>query len=268
VNLQRLWSIPSSYENLEKVSAQYPRRGDTEGDAQLNAVEMVARIRSDLKERETEEGKRKSRRFFKEEISCYGLTMSQINEVAGKHYPLLKGDLNSTLAVSEMLIRSGVMEEGAVAVYLLRKAERRLTPKHFETLDMWIDYLTNWANTDEFSAHVVGELLMRDLAKIGRLLEWTRSENRWRRRAAAVSLVLPARRGLYLDQILAVAERLMTDGDEMVQKGVGWLLKEASRKHPQEIRQFLLAWREKTAALVLRYASEKLPSDMRVLKSR
>ena len=52
----------------------------------------------------------------------------------------------------------------------------------------------------------------------------------------------------------------------MVQKGVGWLLKEASKKHPKEMREYLIKWKPKTSALILCYASEKLPNDKRVLK--
>ncbi len=37
---------------------------------------------------------------------------------------------------------------------------------------------------------------------------------------------------------------------------------------PQEIRDYLLKWREEASALVLRYASEKLPKEMRVLKTK
>ncbi len=71
-----------------------------------------------------------------------------------------------------------------------------------------------------------------------------------------------------LQEALAISDRLMTDGDDMVQKGVGWLLKEASREHPDEIREYLLRWREEAPALTLRYASEKLPKDKRVLKTK
>jgi 3-methyladenine DNA glycosylase AlkD len=71
-----------------------------------------------------------------------------------------------------------------------------------------------------------------------------------------------------LDQVFQIADRLMADGDDMVRKGVGWLLKEASKEHPQEIRDYLLKWREEASALVLRYASEKLPKEMRVLKTK
>ena len=69
-----------------------------------------------------------------------------------------------------------------------------------------------------------------------------------------------------LDDAFRIADRLMKDRDDMVQKGVGWLLKEASKKHPTEVRDYLLKWRTRTSALLLRNASEKLPADMRVLK--
>lgn len=41
-----------------------------------------------------------------------------------------------------------------------------------------------------------------------------------------------ARKGDMLDQVFRIADRLMTDGDDMVRKGMGWLLKEASKDHP------------------------------------
>jgi 3-methyladenine DNA glycosylase AlkD len=71
-----------------------------------------------------------------------------------------------------------------------------------------------------------------------------------------------------LQEALTIANRLMTDGDDMVQKGVGWLLKEASKEHPEEIRDYLLRWKKEAPALTLRYASEKLPKDKRVLKTK
>jgi 3-methyladenine DNA glycosylase AlkD len=54
----------------------------------------------------------------------------------------------------------------------------------------------------------------------------------------------------------------------MVRKGVGWLLKEASKEYPDEVRGYLLRWRERTSALVLRYASEKLPRAKKVYETK
>jgi 3-methyladenine DNA glycosylase AlkD len=107
----------------------------------------------------------------------------------------------------------------------------------------------------------------RDPGALERLRGWATSPNRWRRRAAAVSLVPAARRGAMLHKALGLADLLMEDRDDMVQKGVGWMLKEASKPHPREVREYLLAWRDRASALVLRYASEKLPPGQRVLKT-
>ncbi len=71
-----------------------------------------------------------------------------------------------------------------------------------------------------------------------------------------------------LEEVLLLADHLMVDSDDMVQKGVGRLLKEAFREHPDEVKDYLLRWRELTSALVLRYVSEKLPMELIVLKTK
>jgi len=51
------------------------------------------------------------------------------------------------------------------------------------------------------------------------------------RRASAVSLIVQARRELFLKDIFDIADLLLIDTDDMVQKGYGWMLKEASKSH-------------------------------------
>ena len=107
-----------------------------------------------------------------------------------------------------------------------------------------------------------------DPGNVESLVMWTGSESRWRRRASAVSLVPIVRKGDLFEDSFRIADRLMTDGDDMVQKGVGWMLKEASKVHPQEIHDYLVKWKPDVPALTLRYASEKLPKELKVYKSR
>ena len=230
--------------------------------------EITAEIRSEILKRADAENAERLKRFFKEPVNCLGLKSAQIKDVVKLVYPKIKGNLPLALEVAEDLLESKVIEEASVGIELLRRMTKRFTPDLFDVFDGWVDHLTNWANTDGLSSWLISETIRLGPGLVERLLHWTGSENRWRRRAAAVSLVPIARRGDMLDEAFAVAERLMTDGDEMVQKGVGWLLKEASRRHPEEVREFLLRWSERAPALVLRYASEKLPEDMRVLKTK
>ncbi len=228
---------------------------------------IVEEIRAELRRRASPEGVEKAKRFFREPINVYGLSTPQEMEIVKRFYPRVKGDLPLALEVAGELVKSKVLEEVSIGVRLLRRMTRLFTPELFDVFDEWVDYLTNWANTDGLSTWLIAETIRFDPSLVSRLLEWTGSRNRWRRRVAAVSLVPIARRGDMLDEVFEIADRLMADGDDMVQKGVGWLLKEASREHPDEVRDYLLRWREETSALVLRYASEKLPKDKRVLKT-
>jgi 3-methyladenine DNA glycosylase AlkD len=83
------------------------------------------------------------------------------------------------------------------------------------------------------------------------------------KRASAVTLILPARKGLFLDDIFEIANILLEDGDDMVQKGYGWMLKEASRKHQREIFSYVMKNRPVMPRTALRYAIEKMPDSMR-----
>lgn len=83
-----------------------------------------------------------------------------------------------------------------------------------------------------------------------------------------MAMVPIARKGEMLEEVFMIADNLMIDEDDMVQKGVGWMLKEASKTHPQEIHEYLIKWKSKSPALILRYASEKLPEALKVLKTK
>jgi 3-methyladenine DNA glycosylase AlkD len=227
---------------------------------------IVAGIRKELKRRGTTEGIARTRVFFKEEISCYGVMTPEIKEVVEQFFSSVKGNFGLALEVAEQLLKAKFCEEKYVAIAFLSRMTKSFASENFETFDHWIDYLDSWAVTDGFSVKIINPFVEKDPARVGKLLKWTESNDRWRRRAAAVSLVYSARKGKLLPEVFQVAQRLVTDEDDLVQKGVGWLLKEASKKHPQEVHDFLIVWKEKTSRNVLRYSSEKLPREMKVLK--
>jgi 3-methyladenine DNA glycosylase AlkD len=96
-----------------------------------------------------------------------------------------------------------------------------------------------------------------------KLRTWARSRNRWMRRASAVSLVVPARRGEFLDEIFGIADILLLDRDDMVQKGYGWMLKEASKLHRQQVYAYVFRNRGVMPRTALRYAIELMPDSLR-----
>jgi 3-methyladenine DNA glycosylase AlkD len=99
--------------------------------------------------------------------------------------------------------------------------------------------------------------------RVRHVFEWAKSENRWRRRAACVSLIRGAREHKFTKQIVRLSNQLLNDEDDMVQKGLGWLLREAAKADPEGTVPYLMKIRKKAPRLVLRTACETLPADVK-----
>ncbi|RLI00964.1 DNA alkylation repair protein, partial [Candidatus Bathyarchaeota archaeon] len=226
------------------------------------------RIMAEIEKQGDPERKADLIRYFKESIETYGLTQKQNKAIADQFYPEVKGDLQAALTLTEELMKTGVLDAASVGLKILDRFRRKFRAEHFPLFDQWVDYLSNWAITDHLTTHMISECIKDDPKLTEELIKWTSSDNRWRRRAAAVTMVPIARKGLMLDEVYSIAEPLMTDEDDMVQKGVGWMLKEASREYPQEIHEYLIRWKPESPALILRYASEKLPPELKVYKTK
>ena len=204
-------------------------------------------------------------RYFKEPIQPYGLSVPQVRTIAEVFLSRLKREasLDDALALCERLLQTDGLEEGLAVETLMEPFLKQLTPDHWPALDRWANYLSNWAVTDGVSAHVIGSLIERRPELAERLVAWTGSESRWRRRAACVSLVIPVRRGnVGPEAVFAVTDCLMGDRDDMVQKGAGWLLRDLSITHQDEVVEYLQKY-PSAGRTQVRYALEKMPAEVR-----
>lgn len=202
-------------------------------------------------------------RFFKDQpIVMRGVGARDIHRVARDFYPCVKKlSLAGRDRLCTALWASGRHEEGALVCYLYRRFAKRCGVREFALFTRWLDrYVHNWAHCDGLALWLLGASIANEAALVDKLDAWTRSKNRWKRRAAAVALVYSAKRGEHTRGILRIARPLIEDADDMVQKGVGWLLKETYPERPKEVVRFLVANRERTTRLVLRYAAEKMPA--------
>ena len=100
-------------------------------------------------------------------------------------------------------------------------------------------------------------------ARCREVFRWAKSRNRWRRRAACVALIRGAREKKFFAEIMRTTEKLLQDEDDMVQKGLGWLLREAAKYDPKRTVPYLMKIRSRAPRLVLRTACETLPEATR-----
>jgi 3-methyladenine DNA glycosylase AlkD len=226
---------------------------------------IIARIREDLALNADEKTKNSSSRFFKEKITCYGVKSVFVGKIAKDHFKEIKNkDKKEIFALCEELFRSDYCEEAFIAsewAYMLRN---NYSEDDFFTFERWIEnYVNNWAKCDTLCNHTVGSFIEKFPSYIANLKLWTASDNRWMKRAAAVTLILPARKGNFLKDVFEISDSLLKDKDDLVQKGYGWMLKEASKAHQQEVFEYVMKNKKDMPRTALRYAIEKFPANLR-----
>jgi 3-methyladenine DNA glycosylase AlkD len=227
--------------------------------------QIIERVREDLKASADEKTRQSFQRFFKENVTCYGVKTPVVGKIAKKHWSMVKQlSKQEIFRLCEELYRSGYTEEVFVVSFWLPNLLERLESCDLAVFKVWIEkYIDNWAKCDGFCNHTVGGLLEKFPEAVGEVKSWALSENRWLRRASAVSFIVPAKKGMFLQEAFEVCDVLLLDGDDMVQKGYGWLLKEESRKHQREVLDYVVRNRRKMPRTALRYAVELMPKELR-----
>lgn len=228
-------------------------------------MEYIQKIRQSLQDKANEGVRKSAQLFFKEPVKTYGIKTALVKAIAKEILKDLKNESKTNIFdLCEALWQSGYMEESFIACELSFAQRKKYEPEDFQTFEKWISsYVTNWASCDTFCNHAVGEILMKYPQFLSRLKTWAMDDNRWVRRAAAVSLIIPARKGYFLNEIIDIAGRLMTDKDDLVQKGYGWMLKVAAQKHEKAVFDFVMKHKYEMPRTALRYAIEKMPPQLK-----
>jgi len=228
-------------------------------------MKVIQEIRKELKQKADPRAKSGESRFFKEKIKHYGIKNEEIKKMSRKYFQIVKSlSKNEIFKLCEELFKSGYMEEAFIASSWSYKLKKDYAQSDFIIFEKWVkNYIDNWAKCDDFCNHTVGSFIKKYPEFIEKLKVWTKSKNRWVRRASAVSLIIPVRKGLFLDDVFEICDLVLTDEDDMVQKGYGWLLKVASNKHEKEVFQYVLKNKSKMPRTSLRYAIEKMPELMK-----
>lgn len=212
-------------------------------------------------------------RFFKEgeAAKVYGVRMAEVGKIAKESFKQIK-DLpkQEVFNLCEKLWQSGYLEEAVVACMWAESLHKQYEPADFKIFEYWVhNYLTNWADTDTLCNHTIGNFIMMYPEYISELKKWAKSDKRFVRRAAAVTLIIPARKGLFLNDVFEIADILLLDEDDLVQKGYGWMLKAASETYKKsetyqkQVFDYVMKHKAVMPRTALRYAIEKMPADMR-----
>lgn len=226
----------------------------------LNEIRLV--LRDSIEERILNSEKK----YFKEEVKIYGVSLGLVSKMGKQFFQSIKDSPKQDIfKLCEELWRSGYCEEAYIACNFSFYISKKYEPADFSLFEHWVkDYVTNWATCDTLCNHTVGTFVEMYPAYVEELKSWARSPNRWMRRASAVSLIIPARKGLFLNDIFDIAAILLTDKDDLVQKGYGWMLKSTSEAYRDEVYNYVMSRKSVMPRTAFRYAIEKMPTEMKI----
>ncbi|SHE33532.1 DNA alkylation repair protein [Dysgonomonas macrotermitis] len=208
-----------------------------------------------------------SSRYFKEGEAArvYGVRMSEVSKIGKTSLQQIKVlPKYKVFELCDELWQSGYLEESVVACLWAESLHKQYEAADFKIFEYWVhNYLTNWADCDTLCNHTIGNFIMMYPEYITQLKRWATSSNRWIKRASAVTLIIPARKGLFLNDIFDIADILLLDKDDLVQKGYGWMLKAASEAYQKDVFNYIMSKKSVMPRTALRYAIEKMPADLR-----
>lgn len=203
--------------------------------------------------------------FFKEAVKSRGWYTAELRKFALRFQRSIARErgMDFLVQVADELFSGAILEEKVMAVFLLEKQISNLGDNEFRLFASWLDRVSSWADHDALAHYLLGPMAATDSARRREVFRWAKSPNRWRRRAACVALIRGARERRFFAEIMRLSNQLLHDDDDMVQKGLGWLLRETAKADAKRTVPYLMKIRKNAPRLVLRTACETLSNSAR-----
>lgn len=203
-------------------------------------------------------------RFFKTGKGEYGegdkflgVRVPDLRRIAKKHVCLSLKEIAALLKSPFHEIRLLAL---FVAVSCYEKADEDKKEKIVSIYLANTDYVNSWDLVDASAHKILGDYLFdkkRDL-----LYELASSDLLWERRIAIIATFNFIKKSSYYDT-LRISEILINDEEDLIQKAVGWMLREVGKRSRKTEMRFLNEHAVRMPRTMLRYAIEKFPEELR-----
>ncbi len=245
--------------------APKPKAPDTSGQFSGTPAKVAAQIRIALKNGGSPEHSAGVQWFFKEEIKSHGWYTADLRRAMRqlRREMLNEQDFDFLLGVADELFSGSMLEEKIAAVFLLEKMDAQFGDREFKLFESWLDSISSWADHDALVHDLIAPMVAANPARVKKVFRWAKSAKRWHRRAACVALIRGTRAKMFFPEIVKLSDALLADDDDLVQKGLGWLLRETAKYDPKRTVPYLMKIRGRAPRLVLRTACETLAPTLK-----
>ena len=228
-------------------------------------MSKLTNLLSELRKVSSSEKAKKNAWFFKTEKGQYGygdkfigVTMPEQRVVAKKYQDLTLNDL-------EKLLASPIHEERSVALIILSKQfEKGDDKKRDEIFEFYVSHsrhINNWDLVDGSAPRIVGEYLLDK--KITLLIMYAKSGDLWEKRISIISTFAFINKGR-TKETYQIADLLLDEKHDLLQKAVGWMLRETGKRiSKKNLENYLKTRYKKMGRTALQYTIEHFPKEER-----
>lgn len=200
-------------------------------------------------------------RFFKTGKGQYGEGDRFMGVTVPNTRKVAKSAAGLSSDVVEMLLESPWHESRLCALLILIEKYRK-DPETIVTFYLnhtrWVN---NWDLVDLSAPYILGDYLVK-LEERSILYELAQSQLMWEQRIAVVSTLMLIRKGQFEDT-MRLAQKLLSARHDLMQKAVGWMLREVGKRDKGLLQSFLEKHKSQMPRTMLRYAIEKFSPEER-----
>ena len=230
----------------------------------VDAMASLLQLRKEVRRLADSKRAKILQRFFKTGKGEYGegdvflgLTVPQARKIAMQFTLLLLDDITK-------LLESEIHEERLIALFILVDHFNRADEKEKEVIYTYYlkntQHINNWDLVDLSTYKIVGAYLLHNDRSV--LTRLAKSDNVWERRIAMIATYQFIKNGSYEDT-LRIAKLLLRDRHDLIQKAVGWMLREVGKQSQEVLEMFLRKYSREMSRTTLRYAIERFPEKVR-----
>lgn len=208
-----------------------------------------------------------AQKYFKETVLFLGTTAPDLRALAQELFQKVRSEwgVKEATEFCAIMLVNPYHEVRALGILVFERFRKDFPRTTFATIKSWLlaDYCNSWALVDVLCPTSVTALLEKYPDLLNEIKVWTRSPNRWVRRASIVSFIKLAKKIQYLDAIYEIVRAHFDDKDDLIQKASGWLLREAGKTDVARLEKFLRRHGPAIPRTTLRYAIERFPEPKR-----
>jgi 3-methyladenine DNA glycosylase AlkD len=205
--------------------------------------------------------------YFKDGYNAYGVADEILSPQRKVWLEKHKNNgLDWFLDLSDKLIRPGekyeVVSCGFVFVNTFKK---QFSKSILQRVKNWYDDgVDNWAHSDSICGSTIRELVQDGHIEHKDFDKWRISDSKWTRRVVPVAFLEFIRIKQQIKPLIEYIRPIMLDNERVVHQGLGWFLREAWKKEPELVEDFLMEFRNTSARLIFQYATEKMSKEYRL----